>query len=163
MIEYIDARQAINHAYAIRARGESLRGTLGGREPGGDWTTQEWLTHAAYILRGMEDAAHGPYRWAIQAYFTFDQIERERAVAMLAPRVNCPSRAWNAYSLARWAENDHDRQDWDYWAGITGRSRRTLSRWQKESADQARRFRDMGLEMTTARFAECGICMSEVA
>lgn len=160
MIEYIDARHALNHAYAIRARGEALRGTLGIKAPGGDWTAQEWLAHASFVIKGMEDAAHGPYRWAIQAYLTYEPVERERAVSMLAPRVNCPSRSFNAYSLARWAEGSNDRQDWEYWMGITGKARRTLSRWQKDCAKQAKHFMDMGLDMATDHFVESGICQS---
>ena len=157
---YYDARDALSHAYRILARGESLRGTLADLPPGGDLTAQEWIVHATYIVKGMQFAVDGPYRRAIEASFAFDPVAREKACNLLAPRIECPSRAFAAYVLPRWAIGTNESPDWQQWTGITRKSQRTLQRWNKECCDQATHFLKVALNMTTDHFRDSGICVT---
>jgi hypothetical protein len=160
---YLDAKDALSHAYRILARGESLRGTLADLPPGGDLTAQEWIVHATYIVKGMKYAAHGPYCRAVEARYSRITIDVQRAVDLLAPAIECPSRAFNAYVLHRWATGKNDRTDWVRWTGITGKGRRTLEGWQMEIRKRAEHYLDVGLSRTTDHFRDCGICARDVA
>jgi len=156
-----DAVDAIRYAYILLSKAGALRGTLTPRMPGSGFTAQENIIQASYIIMALHDALQGPYLRAVQAQYIPERESRGTAIALLAPRIECQSRGFCVHVLRKWARLE--KPQWEKWVGNTGRSQRTLERWQGEVTKQARHFEKCGLNQASDHMRSIGILETEAA